>query len=136
MNSDATKTALSEYSEYIQYLISAILLFVFYKKFISNNEINLAGGPVGDSKKEKVGVADEDFEYEDFNPTISKNRLKSKIRSQLLSNIDGLDPETLAKYEVLMEELETQVNNEPEGIAGMIEMLLSEGDNKLKAAKG
>ena len=132
----ATKTALSEYSEYIQYLISAILLFVFYKKFISNNEINLAGNSNGEGSKEKVGVADEDFEYEDFNPAISKNRLKSKIRTQLLSNIDGLDPETLARYEVLMEELETQINNEPEGIAGMIEMLLSEGDNKLKTSKG
>ena len=134
--SAATKTALSEYGEYIQYLISAILLLVFYKKFIATNEINLSVGSSGAASKEKVGVADEDFEYEDFNPSISKNRLKNKIRTQLLSNIDGLDPETLAKYEVLIEELETQINNEPEGIAGMIEMLLSEGDNKLKASKG
>jgi flagellar M-ring protein FliF len=135
LNTAATKTAISEYSEYIQYLISAILLIVFYKKFISNNEINLAvdGTSTSQAKKEQVGVANEDFEYEDFNPLVSKNRLKSKIRNQLLSNVEGLDPETLAKYEVLIEELETQVNNQPEAIAGMIEMLLSEGDTKLKA---
>jgi flagellar M-ring protein FliF len=132
----ATKTAISEYGEYIQYLISAILLFIFYKKFISNNEINLSVNSSSEGNKEKIGVADEDFEYEDFNPSVSKNRLKNKIRTQLLSNIDGLDPETLARYEVLMEELETQINNEPEGIASMIEMLLSEGDNKLKTNKG
>jgi flagellar M-ring protein FliF len=139
ISSGATKTILSEYSEYIQYLISAILLLVFYKKFISNNEINLVvDSTTGTAVKEKtkVGVADEDFEYEDFNPAISKNRLKNKIRTQLLSNVEGLDPETLAKYEVLIEELETQVNNQPEAIAQMIEMLLSEGDNKLKAQKG
>ena len=138
VNTDATRTAISEYSEYIQYLISAILLLVFYKKFISNNEINLAVDTSGavSKAKEKVGVADEDFEYEDFNPAVSKNRLKNKIRTQLLSNVEGLDPETLAKYEVLMEELEAQVNNQPEAIAGMIEMLLSEGDDKLKAQKG
>jgi len=138
INTDVTRTAISEYSEYIQYLISAILLLVFYKKFISNNEINLAVDSSGASikSKEKVGVADEDFEYEDFNPAVSKNRLKNKIRTQLLSNVEGLDPETLAKYEVLMEELESQINNQPEAIAGMIEMLLSEGDDKLKAQKG
>jgi len=135
MTTAVTKTALSEYSEYIQYLISAILLIVFYKKFISNNEINLAVDTSGIKEKEKVGVADEDFEYEDFNPMVSKNRLKNKIRTQLLTNVEGLDPETLAKYEVLLEELETQVNNQPEAIAGMIEMLLSEGDTKLKAQK-
>jgi flagellar M-ring protein FliF len=137
MTTAATKTVLSEYSEYIQYLISAILLLVFYKKFISNNEVNLTveGSGSAQAKKEKVGVADEDFEYEDFNPMVSKNRLKNKIRTQLLSNVEGLDPETLAKYEVLLEEIETQVNNQPEAIAGMIEMLLSEGDSKLKAHK-
>ncbi len=137
MTTAVTKTALSEYSEYIQYLISAILLLVFYKKFISNNEVNLTveGSVASQAKKEKVGVADEDFEYEDFNPMVSKNRLKNKIRTQLLSNVEGLDPETLAKYEVLLEEIETQVNNQPEAIAGMIEMLLSEGDSKLKAHK-
>ena len=132
----STKTAISEYSEYIQYLISGILLLVFYKKFISNNEINLAVDSKVTEQKETVGVADEDFEYEDFNPSVSKNRLKNKIRTQLLSNVEGLDPETLAKYEVLMEELESQINNQPEAIAGMIEMLLSEGDDKLKAQKG
>jgi len=134
--SSATKSIISEFGEYIQYLISAILLFVFYKKFIASNEINLAVSSTQENKEtQNVGVSDENFDYEDFNPSVSKNKLKTKVRNQLLSNIEGLDPETLAKYEVLLEELESNINTEPEGIAKMIEMLLNEGDSKLKSSK-
>ena len=137
LSSSATKSIISEFGEYIQYLISAILLFVFYKKFIASNEINLAVSSTQENKEtQNVGVSDENFDYEDFNPSVSKNKLKTKVRNQLLSNIEGLDPETLAKYEVLLEELESNINTEPEGIAKMIEMLLNEGDSKLKSSKG
>jgi len=136
LSTQSAKSILSDYGEYIQYLISMILLFVFYKKFIATNQINLSvEGTATKKESEKVGVSDEDFDYEEFNPSISKSKLKSKVRNQLLQNIDGLDPETLAKYEVLLEELENEINNEPEGIAKMIEMLLTEGDDKLKNSK-
>lgn len=131
----AAKSLMQEYGEYIQYLISAILLFVFYKKFIASNGIDLAGGSSGGAaggKKEQIGVADEDFEYESFNPNIEKNKLKNRIRNQVLGNIDGLDKETAAQYEVLVEELDSQINNHPNDIAKMIELLLTEGDKKLK----
>jgi len=127
----AAKSMLQDYGEYIQYLISAILLFVFYKKFIASNGIDLSGAISG-GRKEQVGVADEDFDYESFNPNVEKNKLKNKIRNQILGNIDGLDKETAAQYEVLVEELDTQINNHPGDIAKMIELLLTEGDKKLK----
>ncbi len=126
-----TESIIKDYSEYIQYLISAILLFIFYKKFIASNEIDLSSGEPS-TKKEKVGVSDEDFDYEEFNPSIARNKLKNKVRNQILSNIDGLDQETLLRYEVLTEELETKINNHPDEIAKMIELLLSEGEQKLK----
>ena len=135
----ATKSLFLEFGEYIQYILSAILFFIFYKKFISNNEIKLAnseGNIDGEEGSQAVGVSNENFDYEEFNPSVEKNKLKNKIRKQLLSNIDGLDPETLAKYEVLLEELENEINNTPEAMANMIEMLLNEGDSKLKNAKG
>ncbi|MDX9744373.1 MAG: flagellar basal-body MS-ring/collar protein FliF, partial [Arcobacteraceae bacterium] len=128
----AAKSMLQDYGEYIQYLISAILLFVFYKKFIASNGIDLSGSTGGGSKKEQVGLADEDFDYESFNPNVEKNKLKNKIRNQILGNIDGLDKETAAQYEVLVEELDSQINNHPGDIAKMIELLLTEGDKKLK----
>ncbi len=127
----AAKSIIQDYGEYIQYLISAILLFIFYKKFIASNGIDLSGSSSG-AKKEQVGVADEDFDYESFNPNIEKNRLKNKIRNQILGNIDGLDKETAAQYEVLVEELDSQINNHSADIAKMIELLLTEGDKKLK----
>ena len=43
-----------------------------------------------------------------------------------------MDKETAAQYEVLIEELDSQINNHPADIAKMIELLLSEGDKKLK----
>jgi flagellar M-ring protein FliF len=127
----AAKSMLQDYGEYIQYLISAILLFVFYKKFIASNGIDLSNTVAG-GKKEQVGLADEDFDYESFNPNVEKNKLKNKIRNQILGNIDGLDKETAAQYEVLVEELDSQINNHPGDIAKMIELLLTEGDKKLK----
>ena len=131
--SAATKSFIQEYGEYIQYLISAILLFVFYKKFIAKNDIVLA--TTGETK-EQVGVADEDFDYEPFNPNVEQNKLKNRVRNQILSNIDGMDKETAARYEVLVEELDNQINNHPDDMAKMIELLLSEGDSKLKTKKG
>jgi len=132
LQSLAAKSFIQDYGEYIQYLISAILLFVFYKKFIASNGIDLAASAGMGGKKDQVGVADEDFDYESFNPNIEKNKLKNRIRNQILSNIDGLDKETAAQYEVLVEELDSQINNHPTDIARMIELLLTEGDKKLK----
>jgi len=131
LNLTKTQTVLKDYSEYIQYLISAILLFVFYKKFIAGNEIDLSSSSSsGGTQKEKVGVADDDFDYEPFNPAIKKNKLKAKVRNQILQNIEGLDDETAIKYEVLVEELDNQVNNHPEDIAKMIETLLIDKKGK------
>ena len=126
----AAKAVIQDYGEYIQYLISAILLFLFYKKFIASNEIDLSSG--SSKKAESVGVSDEDFDFDIFNPTLEKNKLKNKVRNQILSNIDGLDQETIARYEVLVEELDTQINKHPDEMAKMIELLLTEGESKLK----
>lgn len=128
----AAKSIMQDYGEYIQYIISAILLFIFYKKFIASNGIDGSSSTGGSGRKEKIGVADEDFDYETFNPNVEKNKLKNKIRNQILGNIDGLDKETAAQYEVLVEELDSQINNNPTDVANMIELLLTEGDKKLK----
>lgn len=130
------KTVLQEFSEYIQYLIAAILLFVFYKKFISKNEIIIF-----DEKGNKVdadgNIVDNDGQiikdYENqFDRETAHGRLKARIKSQLLNNIEGLDEEAAVKYEVLIEELDKKINDNPEDIAHMIESLLSEGDSKFK----
>jgi flagellar M-ring protein FliF len=76
----AAKSVLQDYSEYIQYLISAILLFIFYKKFIAGNDIDLATTSSG--QKEKIGEADEDFDYEPFNPNVEKNKLRNRVRNE------------------------------------------------------
>lgn len=133
----STKSFLSEYSEIIQYIISAILLFVFYKKFVASNDIELTSNDDENiNNSVNVGVANEDFDYEEFDVKSNEANIKNKVKAKLLSNIEGLDEETVAKYEVLVEELENQINNEPESIAKMIEMLLNENDTNLKTAKG
>ncbi|WP_417333940.1 flagellar basal-body MS-ring/collar protein FliF [Halarcobacter sp.] len=133
------KSILKEFSEYFQYLIAAILLFIFYKKFIVNHEVVI----LGDDGKRKVDAdgnpIDEDFmneflgDYEnEFDRNTAKGRLKSKVKSQIMNNIEGLDEESAAKYEVLIEAIDKEINNNPEEIARMIELLLSEGSGKFK----
>lgn len=137
------KTIMQEFGEYGQYLLAAILLFVFYKKFIASNEISLMtqGGAPAPSRQpqrnpQSGGSAfePEDFENEFDNRTAAA-RLKAKVRSQISNNIEGMDEEEAAKYEVLIEELDKTVNNSPQEIAQLIELLLSEGDTKLRGKR-
>jgi flagellar M-ring protein FliF len=129
------KSILKEFSEYIQYLIAAVLLFIFYKKFIASNEVVI----LGDGTKQNIDINDENLvkdmltDYEnEFDTNTAQGRLKSKVKSQMLNNIDGLDEESAARYEVFIEELDREINNNPAEIAKMIEMLLSEGSGSFK----
>ena len=130
----STKSMIQEFGEYLQYIIASILLFVFYKKFIANNEIMLLDGVTGGT-----GTQKEDQGYNlasnEFDAMSAQTSLKSKVKSQILNNLEGLDPEELARYQVLIEEIDQSVTNNPEDIAKMIEMLLSEGDAVLKSSR-
>lgn len=129
------KAVLQDYKDYIQYLIVAILLFIFYKKFIASSDIVI----LGDGNKKKAEVNDENIvgdmltNYEnEFDIATAQGRLKSKVKSQIVNNIEGLDEESAAKYEVFIEELDKEVNNSPAEMAKMIELLLSEGNTNFK----
>ena len=129
------KSILDEYKDYIQYLVVALLLFIFYRKFIASNDLVI----LGDAKKKEIGVDDEDLVKDmlaGLDDVLDQNtahgRLKTKVKSQILNNIDGLDEESAAKYEVFIEELDREINNSPADIARMIELLLSEGNVNFK----
>lgn len=129
------KSILDEYKDYIQYLVVALLLFIFYRKFIASSDMVILGEP----KKKEMGVDDEDLVKDmlaGLDDVLDQNtahgRLKTKVKSQILNNIDGLDEESAAKYEVFIEELDREINNNPADIARMIELLLSEGNVNFK----
>ncbi|MFA9373528.1 MAG: flagellar basal-body MS-ring/collar protein FliF [Poseidonibacter sp.] len=127
------KSIMKDFSEYFQYLIAVILLFIFYKKFIVNHEVVILGektNPDG-TPIDAEGLFENDYENE-FDADSAYGRLKSKIKSQMLNNIDGLDEESAAKYAVFIEELDKQINDNPLEIAKMIELLLSEGNQSFK----
>ena len=119
-----------DFGEYVQYIIAAILLFVFYKKFIVNHEIVILGDKA-ESKVVDDSEIDIDFN-EDFDISGAQGRLKAKIKSKILSSLEGMDDESAAKYELLIEELDREIHDNPEEIANMIQLLLSEGDSKFK----
>ena len=130
------RAILKDFSEYIQYIIAAILLFIFYKKFIVSNEVVILGDGI---KKKGADGEDEDLvkdmlsDYEnEFDASTAQGRLKSKVKSQILNNIDGLDEESAARYEVFIEELDKEINSNPAEVARMIELLLSEGSKSFK----
>ncbi len=129
------KSIFKDFSEYIQYIIAAILLLIFYKKFIASNEVVI----IGDGIRKNVDRYDENLvkdmlsDYEnEFDSSTAQGRLKSKVKSQILNNIDGLDEESAARYEVFIEELDREINNNPLEIARMIELLLNEGSGTFK----
>jgi flagellar M-ring protein FliF len=131
------KSILRDFSEYIQYIIAAILLFIFYRKFIVSNEVVILGDGI---RKNADGSTDENLvkdmlltDYEnEFDASTAQGRLKSKVKSQILNNIDGLDEESAARYEVFIEELDKEINNNSQEIARMIELLLNEGNSTFK----
>lgn len=125
-----TQSMIKEYGEYIQYLIALILLFVFYKKFIADNDLNLGEEGTG-TKKE--GDGDLEDLYDEFDAKTAQGKLKAKVKSQILSNLDGLTAEESAKYEVLIEQIDKSVSEHPDEIAKMIMMLLNDGGASLKA---
>ncbi len=120
---------IKQYEEYIQYLIAMIILFIFYKKFIANNEITLAG----EDGKKAADLEEADFDFNEFDGANERSKLKAKVKSQILNNLDGLSDEEAAKYEVLIEQIDKAVSDNPEDIASMIKMLLQEGDSKFRA---
>lgn len=136
------RTILKDFSEYFQYIIAAILLFIFYKKFIVNHEVVVMGDkgpPAGTNEKGQtvdlhgniLDDLDENYDHE-FDVNSAKGRLKAKVKSQIMNNIEGLDEENAAKYEILIEELDKEIQNNPEEMARMLEMLLSEGDRNFR----
>ena len=129
---DATmfKSLMKDFGEYVQYLIAAILLFIFYRKFIVNHEVVILGEK-SDKKDDDDSEIELDFN-EDFDFKGAQGRLKAKIKSQILNNLEGLDEESAAKFELLIEDLDKEVHDNPEEIATMIQLLLSEGDAKFK----
>ncbi|RXJ95604.1 flagellar M-ring protein FliF [Malaciobacter molluscorum] len=134
------KSILKDFSEYIQYIIAAILLFVFYRKFIVNHEVVILGDKNSAKRSEDGsddGLIDDmlhGFEDE-FDMQSAKGRLKAKVKSQIMNNLSGLDEEGAAKYEILIEELDKEINTNPNEMARMIELLLSEGDSKFTNKK-
>lgn len=128
------KSILKDFSEYFQYLIAAILLFVFYKKFIVNHEVVILGDKVNSKRANDENIVKDmlgDYE-DDFDLQTAQGRLKSKVKSQILNNIDGMDEESAVKYEVFIEQLDKEINNNPAEIAKMIELLLAEGNKNFK----
>ena len=135
------QSILRDFSEYFQYLIAAILLFIFYKKFVVNHEVVILGDKVVNGRKVDAegkpiedGLMDDylaDYEN-DFDKSSAQGRLKAKVKSQIMNNIEGLDEESAAKYEVLIETLDKEISENPEEIAKMIELLLTEGSGKFK----
>lgn len=96
-----------------------------------------AGGKNSSEAGNSIPGLNDDTNLEDeYDVGSAKGRLKSKVKSQIMNNLEGLDEEAAAKYEVLIEEIDKIINEEPAEIAKMIELLLAEGNTKFKAKKG
>jgi flagellar M-ring protein FliF len=134
------KSILNDFAEILKYIVVFVLIFVFYKKFIIGGSLQLSSlgvntgnvASAGNSKNPNSAngnnVTFDDFEDDldggQFDKSMANKALKNRIKAQL-GNIDGMDEESAAKFEVLMENINEDVDKAPEEIGEMIQMLLS-----------
>jgi len=142
-NLGLVKSILNDFAEILKYIIVSVLLFVFYKKFIIGGSLqlsslgvntgNVASRANNSSNNNSNSQDGNDVSYSDFeddldsgqfDKSMANKALKNRIKAQL-SNIDGMDEESAAKFEVLMENINEDVDKAPEEIGEMIQMLLS-----------
>ena len=128
------KLFLDEFGSYIKYIIIAFILLFFYNRFVGSKSLEQLAEEGFGVKMDADGaggfggvhnVAATTFE-ETFNKKEEDDRLKQKIRQQILDNIRDVDETDFIKYEVLVEELTKKVDENPEGVAKMIDMLIDD----------
>ncbi len=118
---EKTTNMIAPFLPLIKYLIAAILLFIFYKKFISP----FAQKMLEDfqTPQEEEEKDDELEEEDDKHETLDKyNKLKKKIEQELGLDED-MDEETL-KHNIVVEKMRENVNEHPEELAKLIEALM------------
>ena len=72
--------------------------------------------------------------FKEHDAQVEDDKLRQKIRQQILDNIRDIDESDYIKYEVLIEELTKKVEENPEGIAKLIDMLIDD-DQLVKSKK-
>ena len=117
---EETKNMITPFIPLIKYLLAAILLFIFYKKFISP----FAQKMLDDYNKEELEEElEEEIEEEEKDETLDKyNKLKRKLEQEL-----GLDEdmdEDLIKHNLVVDKMRESVNEHPEELAKLIEALM------------
>ncbi len=128
------KAFLDEFGAYLKYLFIALILIFFYNRFVSNKSLEQladegfgidvkSDGSGGFGANNKASPLDA---FEEHDTQVEDDKLRQKIRQQILDNIRDIDESDYIKYEVLIEELTKKVEENPEGIAQLIDMLIDD----------
>jgi flagellar M-ring protein FliF len=121
---------LKEYSDFIKYLIVAILLYLFYRKFIATTQQSIPNIPTPEDGNTINNEDDSNHHADKFSiesqNSAKEKELKDKVYTQL-KTITNLDVETKVKYETLIDEINHKIDDSPEEVANIITLLLDEG---------
>lgn len=132
-SSTVTETGVSKYTEIaetylgpfaplLKYLFAAIILFIAYRKVILPFSERMLEFSKEDEDQQRPVLDIEDDEEEDLVEKVQQMRRKVEDQLGASSNLN----EDELKYEVLIEKVRTEVDERPEEIAHLLQVLIQE----------
>ncbi len=109
----------------LKYIAAGLLLLVFYKKIIKPFSEKMIQDFEQVEEEEEFELHDIEDEIENNEALEKYNQAKKKIEAELGIN-DEMDEQTL-KHTILLERMQTDINNNPEELAKLIQTVMQSG---------
>jgi len=117
---EETTNMITPFIPLIKYLLGAILLFIFYKKFISPFAQKMLEDYESKEIEEEI---EEEVEEENKDDALDKySKLKRKLEQEL--GIDEEMDEEMIKHNIVVDKMRDSVNEHPEELAKLIDALM------------
>lgn len=119
---DIAETYLGPFAPLLKYLFAALILFIAYRKVILPFSERMLEFSKEDEDQQRPVLDIEDDEEEDLVEKVQQMRRKVEDQLGAGSNLN----EDELKYEVLIEKVRTEVDERPEEIAHLLQILIQE----------
>jgi flagellar M-ring protein FliF len=106
----------------LKYLAAGLLLLVFYRQIIKPFSEKMIQDFEQEEEDEKTDITQESEEFENDEALEKYNAAKKKIEAELGID-DEMDEQTI-KHTIMLERMQTDINNNPEELAKLIQTIL------------
>lgn len=127
-----SQTYIAPFAEVFKYLFVLLLLFIVYKKAIVPFADKMLEVSKEDEELHKPILSFEDDEDDDLVEKVQS--MRKKVEDQL--GISGTLNEDELKHEVLLEKVKVMAEDQPEGVAALLQALISEESDGTHSRQG